>query len=442
MLSRDDARSILQKALSYSRSDEAEATLGGGNSANIRFARNQPTTTGSGETAELSYTAVFGKRVGSASTSDLEDGGLRNVVKKAEELARVAPESPEYMPRLGPQKYLETPTWDKSANEITSGNRANIARAAIDAAKGAGVEAAGYFEQGESFSAIANSHGLFGYSRGTSVDYSLTMRSSDGNGSGWAAASSQRRGGVVTETVTARSLRKATESRNPVQLEPGEYPVVLEPSCTGDMLQLLYWNLGRRGADEGRSFFSNTENGTRIGEALFDSRISIYSDPTHRDAPSTPWGDDGLPLARTAWISEGVLRNLAVGRYWAEKKGLPVIPMGSNVIMEGGSASIDDLVASIDHGLLVSSFWYIRTVDPRTILHTGLTRDGLVLIEKGKIPRPVVNFRWNESPASIFSKTEMLGVAERVVTREGNLPMMAPPIKASAFRFTSVSPST
>lgn len=442
MLSESEAKELLDRALSFRTSDEAETSLSGSDEANIRFARNMPTTAGRSESVSLGYTAVIGRKVGSASTSDLDDHGLRSVVERAESLARLAPESPEYMPRLGPQKYMATPAWDQGTMGLTPADRAAVARAAIEAGRSNDVTAAGFFNHGGSFSARANSNGLFGYDRGTSAEYTLTMRSSEGNGSGWAAAASHRPSGIDAASLTARALRKALDSRNPVQLDPGVYPVVLEPSCVGDMLQLLYWNLGRRGADEGRSFFSSGNGETKIGQKLFDERITIYSDPANALAPSTPWGDDGLPLSKTVWIEKGVVKNLSVGRYWAEKKGLNPLPSGSNVIMDGMGGSVDDLVAATDHGLLVTSFWYIRGVDPRTILHTGLTRDGLFLIEKGEITRPVVNFRWNESPASIFAKTEMLGRAERVVTREGSMPTVAPPLTASEFRFTSVSPST
>lgn len=442
MLSESEARRILETALSFRTSDEATASLSGGRESNIRFARNMPTTTGESESISLSYTAVFGRKVGSASTSDLDNPGLRNVVERAERLARLAPESPEYMPCLGPQKYIATPGWDQQTMYLSPADRAAVARAAIESARSNDVMSAGFFSHGGSFSALANSSGLFAYDRGTSVEYTLTMRSKEGNGSGWAAASSHRSSGIDLASLTARALRKALDSRNPAQLDPGAYPVVLEPSCVGDMLQLLYWNLGRRGADEGRSFFSNGGNGTRLGEKLFDERITIWSDPASPIAPSTPWGEGGMPLSKTVWIEKGVVKNLAVGRFWGEKKGIPPLPFGSNIVMEGMDGSVDDLIASTDYGLLVTSFWYIRGVDPRTILHTGLTRDGLFLIEKGRITRPVVNFRWNESPAAIFAKTEMLGRAGRVVTREGSIPTVAPPLKASEFRFTSVSPST
>jgi predicted Zn-dependent protease len=256
------------------------------------------------------------------------------------------------------------------------------------------------------------------------------VRTQDGSGSGWAAAESFRSGAVDTRRITDRAIRKALDSQKPTPIEPGTYPVVLENSATGDMINLYRWNLGRRGADEGRSFFSDPVKGTKIGEKLFSEKITIYSDPMHPVVPARPWGDDGLPLGRTVWVDRGVQKNLSTGRYWAKEKGLQVVPWASNVIMEGEEHSLDELIASMDYGLLVTSFWYIRQVDPKTILYTGLTRDGVFLVEKGKITRPVIK------------DVEMMSRPERVVTREGNAPMLAPAIKVKEFHFTSVSTST
>ncbi|MEO5928450.1 MAG: TldD/PmbA family protein [Candidatus Kapaibacterium sp.] len=442
ILTRDQAKTILDKVISYAKSDETEASLSGGVSGNLRFARNSPTTSGATSTLSLNVTCVFGKRVGSYSTTQTDDDSLREAVRRAEELAHLSPESPEYMPRLGPQTYIETPQWDESTVRLTPDDRARIAGLAIDEARKKNLVSAGYFENGESFSALANSRGLFGYHRSTGANYTLTVRTADGTGSGWAAAESHRATTIDAESITVRAIEKALRSQNPAPIEPGAYRVVLEPSAAGDMLKLFRWSLGRRGADEGRSYFSDAGQGTKIGQKLFGDNITIYSDPASKLVPSEPWGGDGIPLGKTVWVEQGVLKNLSTDRFWAKEKNLPAIPWGSNTVMEGEEHSLDDLVAATDHGLLVTSFWYIRSVDPRTILYTGLTRDGVFLIENGKIVRPVINLRWNESPAAIFKGVEMMSRPERIVTREGNQPMLVPAMKVKEFHFTSVSTST
>jgi predicted Zn-dependent protease len=439
--SADDLRALLERALSFTNADEAEASVHMASEANLRFANNQPTTNGMARDTSLHVRCTFGRRVGRATTSQTDDASLQRTVERAERIAKLSPESPEEMPRLGEQSYATPPSWDERTATLAPESRSAVARDAIAAAREADLDAAGYIEDGWAVQAFANSAGGFGYHRQTGASYSITARTRHEGGSGWSAAESQRAERVDGRSVTDRAIRKALGSRSPVELAPGAYPVILEPSAMGDMVNLYFSSLDRRSADEGRSFFSDPARGTKLGDQLFGESISVYSDPTDDRAPSTPWGEDGLPLARTEWARNGLQKNLFVSRYWAQERGLTPVPRGTNLIMEGGTASLDDLVASMSYGLVVTSFWYIRTVDPQTILHTGLTRDGLFLVENGEITRPVVNFRWNESPAAVFRAIEAMTPGERVVTREGYLPIVAPAAKVGEFRFTSVSPS-
>lgn len=440
--SRDEVRDLLDRTLAFSDADESDATLYVSSEANLRFANNVPTTNGMSRDTSLHVSCIFGKRVGRASTSQTDPESLKRVVEKAVRIARISPESPEHMPRIGMQAYSTPPSWDERTAELPAEHRTSIAREAIEASKSQGLVSAGFVEDGWALTAFANSAGGFGYYPQTFSGYSLTVRDTANNGSGWAAAESQRADSIAGRTITDRAIAKALRSREPVELEAKAYPVILEPSAMGDMVQLYFSSLDRRNADEGRSFFSAPDGGTTLGQKLFGDDVSIYSDPTDKAAPSTPWGEDGLPIGRIEWARNGVQNNLFVSRFWAQERTLDPVPRGTNLIMKGGSASLDELVASTAYGLLVTSLWYIREVDPQTILHTGLTRDGLFLIENGEITRPVVNFRWNESPAAVLRSIEALSASERVVTREGYLPTVAPAAKLSEFRFSSLSPST
>ena len=178
---------------------------------------------------------------------------------------------------------------------------------------------------------------------------------------------------------------------------------------------------------------SKEGGGTKLGEKIVDERVNIWSDPLHPDVPASTWSGDGLPRKKTQWIENGVVKNLAYDRYWATQQGVDPVPFPANMIMEGGDTSFDEMIKSTKRGILVTRFWYIRSVDPQTLLFTGLTRDGTFYIENGQIKYPVKNFRFNESPIIMLNNLEALGKQVRV---NGNL---LPYMKVRDFTFTSLS---
>ena len=194
-----------------------------------------------------------------------------------------------------------------------------------------------------------------------------------------------------------------------------------------------------RSAEEGRSFLSKKGGGTRLGEQLMDEKVTIYSDPFNPELPSSTWSGDGLPREKTTWIEKGVVKNLSYSRFWADKKGVKPLPGPGNIIMEGGTATIDDMIKSTEKGILVSRLWYIRMVDPQTLLLTGLTRDGLFYIENGQIKFPIKNFRFNESPVIMLNNVEALGKPERSISVESYRSYLIPPMKIKEFTFSSLS---
>jgi predicted Zn-dependent protease len=195
----------------------------------------------------------------------------------------------------------------------------------------------------------------------------------------------------------------------------------------------MFRSFGARRADEGRSFMSKEGGGTKLGEKIVDERINIYSDPLNTEAPGATWSGDGQALKKMNWIENGVVKNLFYSRFWAKEKGVEPVPFPSNGIMEGGDASLEDLIKSTKKGILVTRLWYIRNVDPQTLLYTGLTRDGTFYIENGKIKHPIKNFRFNESPIIMLNNLETLGKQVRI---EGSL---IPYMKIREFTFTSLS---
>jgi predicted Zn-dependent protease len=443
-LSRAEARQLAERVLALSKSDGCQVSLSSGANGDTRYARNEVTTAGDAVDAAATVTARFGKRTASVTTNLLDDDGLRRAVETCERLARLAPENPELMPLLPAQVYADVPAFASGTAGLDAARRADAVRVVTGAADRAGLVAAGFVHRVAGAGAVANSAGLFGYHAATRAVHTLTVRTPDGKGSGWAGtAHNDWARATPTGALAERAMRKAQGSRQPGTLEPGRYTVVLEPTAVGNLLSLLAFSLNARAADEGRSFFSKRGGGNKIGERVVDERVTLVSDPQDPDLLTAPYTGEGLPVGRTTWIENGVLRHLAYDRFWADKQGVPPTPFAGGFRLTGGTATLDDLIAGVDRGLLVTRFWYIRAVDQRTLLYTGITRDGVFLIERGKVTRAVQNFRFNESPVAMLNNLVAIGRPERISTSEsgdvGGAAAVAPPLVVRAFNFTSVS---
>jgi predicted Zn-dependent protease len=230
------------------------------------------------------------------------------------------------------------------------------------------------------------------------------------------------------------------ESKNPGVIEPGKYTVILEPSAVCDLLGLMLGSMDVRSADEGRSFFTKKGGGNKIGEKLFGDRVNIVSDPHDPAAPGSIYSTDGLPSRRRVWVENGVLKDLICSRFWAQKSNREPVPNPTNLVMAGGKTSIAEMIQNTKKGILVTRLWYIREVDPRTLVFTGLTRDGTFLIENGKISKPVKNFRFNESPVAMLNNIEAMGPPERTTGSEvEDWSVLVPPLLVKEFTFSSLS---
>ena len=442
MLSRDEAQALLKKVLAFSKAEACEVNLNGNTTGNVRYARNSVSTAGLVDNLQMVVQSNFGLRSGTATINEFDDASIEKVVRRSEELAKLAPENPEFMPPLGPQTYAESTGWFDDTAKIDAEYRAQAASSSIEPAKAQKSVAAGYLEHTAGFAAMANSKGLFAYYPSTNVNFSVTMRTEDGTGSGWVGLDQNDVKKLDHVAGSRTALAKAVGSREARAIEPGKYTVILEPSASIDLLNNMFFGMDRRQADEGRSFMAKAGGGNKLGEKLFDERVTIYSDPSHPDVPAAPWDGNGLPRDRTVWIEKGVMKNLFVSRFWAKEKGVKPIPFPANGIMEGGTASTEDLIASTERGILVTRTWYIRVVDPQTVLLTGLTRDGTFMIENGKVSFPIKNMRFNESPIIMLNNLEALGKPLRVQGGDGDGGgggIMVPPMKIRDFTFTSLS---
>ena len=446
-----ECRKIAERALSYARTPDASVSLAYAHAGNTRFANNEITTSGATESVTVVVTATRDGRTGRVSLNETSAAALERAVRRAEELTGLLPPDPEYVGALEKQDYLKIVAWDEATARLDAAARLPGVRAVVEPAAKESFNASGFFTHTGRVQCIANKAGNFGWHRSTDCSFSATVRTADGTGSGWAEDSAWQAKDLDAPALAARALQKARDSRGATPLAPGDYTVVLEPAAVAQFLQagLGFQALSARAAEEGRSYFSRQGGGTRVGEKVFHESVTLKTDPADPRRPAAPWGggggggggggsgfgagEPGLASRPITWIRNGVVENLSYDRYWAKQAGRAPTPAPTGLILEGGQETLESLIAGTERGLLVTNFWYIRSVNPQTLQVTGLTRDGLWWIENGKIVRPVTNFRFNESPAVMLQN--VVGMTPAV--RTGN--SLVPALKATSFTFTSHS---
>jgi len=441
-LSRDDMKSLCDRILSFARADHTRVSINAGVRGFTRTAMNRVTTAGNTTDVSIRVTSAFGKRIASVDTNRIDPASLERAVKDAEALARLSPENPEFMPDSGAQTYTDVKGYYPSTGDLSTEDRARSAAVVLKSAEAAKAVAAGFIDMYAGSEGVANSAGLFAHHASTGVASTLTVRTPDGASSGWAGDEGADWTTIESDRIAEDALRKCESWRGKTALEPGRYDVVLEPTAAGMLLSRLVGAFDARSAEEGRSYFSKKGGGTLLGEKLFDERVTIVSDPAFPNGETAPFTGSGDPVQREVWVENGVVRNLSYSRFWASRKNVPPKPGMSNFIMSGGEASLDDLIRSVNRGVLITRFWYIRGLNPRVLSQTGLTRDGTFLIENGRISRPVTNFRFNQSLAELLQNVEMLGRPTRVCAGENSsagTPVIVPALKVSDFNLTSVS---
>ena len=453
MLTQDEAKKLTDKIIGYATYPECHVTVNDTEQAYTRFANNGITTASFSKRHSVAIAVTRDGRTGTYSVNDLDDSSLRSAVKKAEELAAIAPPNPERLPALGTQQYPKVNDYDEFTATARSPEMIPHVKTVVDAAVRQKLVAAGLVERSHHVSVIANKAGLFGYHNAADSQLTTTIRMADGSSSGWAGQPSTKLKGIDSAKLAAVAIEKCKRWKNPVKLEPGNYTVVLEPTAAGDLVRLMAPAFGARATEEGRTFLSKRGGGNLLGEKLFPEFITLRSDPFDDRQPSLPWTGDLLPTKAIQWIDKGTVANLAYDRYWANKTGKEPTPGGggggggrgggfgggaSSLILEGSDQTLEQLIAGVERGLLVTHFWYIRFVNQQTLQHTGLTRDGLFLIENGKITQPVMNFRFLESPVRLLQNTKVVGQAVRVRGLEAGM-MIAPSLVAVDFPLPSIS---
>jgi predicted Zn-dependent protease len=440
MLTREDALKICDAVLGHARAagaEDAQVQVQSSIESHARFADNSITTSGRAEDVDITLTVWVGGKRGAITGNDAGADALKRIADDAVQIARVSPVHREYLPTLGPLDYAASAGFAAATAEVDLAARAKAMQAALAACRAAKVNGAGFHTARAFATAAATANGNRRYFQSSQADFSLTARSADGTGSGYYAGDHFDLARLDAARIAEQAVGKAVRSQQPKAIEPGVYPVILEPQAVSDLLGSLTGALDARSADEGRSAFSARDGKTRIGEAMFSEKINLYSDPMHAEMPAVPSTSEGVPATRLSLIKSGVLENLVYSRYWAAQKKVAPTPGPVNYILESTQPpmSLDDMIAATPRGLLISRFWYVRLVDPRTIVLTGLTRDGLWWIDKGRISHPVRNLRFNQSVLAMLAPWNVQGVG----APQRLSPWMVPALKLDSFTFTSIS---
>jgi predicted Zn-dependent protease len=437
MLSQDEIKSILDKIMSMSKADETEAVLGSYRSSLTRFAENHIHQNVSQDNVYLSVTAILGNKMGEASTNKIDAESIKRTVESATEIAKLAPPDDNLLPRLGAQKYQEVQAYDPEIDELTPMDRARAVADVVHACEKNGLNSAGAFSDSSQIGALATSKGLFACYKSTDINFSASAMGDDS--SGWVERSSHKRADIDTKSLGQIVIEKALTSKNPKEVPPGNYTVILEPDAVSELVGFMLGGFNAMSVDEGRSYLTD-----KMGKKIVGDYINLTSDPYHPLHQGRPFDGDGVPTKKVDLIKNGVAQNLVYDRLTAKKHGLEPTGHGgggrnaygaypSYTVMEGGKSTLEEMIASTDKGILVTRFWYTNIVDPMKVIVTGMTRDGTFWIENGKIAYGIKNFRINQNVLDMLSNVEMMS---EPVSSGG---MVLPAMKIRDFHFSSGS---
>jgi len=390
----------------------------------------------------VSIRTVVDSRTARATTNRIDEDSLRATIEASLSLAHSQPKVPNLLPMPGKQRYRTVNRFVKQTAALSAEDRARAVRRACDLAVKKGQVAAGIFSNGQSQSALANSRGLFAAYRETHSGFSITMQ--EGSAASWAKANSADVRTFDPLKLAARVGEKAHLALNAHELAPGRYTVILEPAAVLDLVGFLFYDFAATALADKRSCLNE-----RMGKQLFGQNISITDDVYHPLQQGAPFDGEGLPRQRVVLVDRGIPKNLVYSR--AAAKAAHKQPTGHgfalpneygeapmNLVFGGGDSSVDRMVASTERGLLVTRLWYIREVDPYEKVMTGMTRDGLFLVENGRVTGAVRNFRFNQSLIEMLKNVELLGPAIRA-TGEEAFEMVVPAMKVRDFHFSEVT---
>jgi predicted Zn-dependent protease len=449
----------VERALAAATADDTIVIASVTHSANVRWANNTLTTNGVTRSTDVTVVSVVGggaPRAASLTRSGVTAENLADLVAASTAAAAESPTADDAAP------LVELPAdanWELEPGDTTVQDMAAVAEglaAAFDAARARSEHRFGYAEHSVTTTYLGSSRGLRLRDEQADGRLELTGRSTDGSRSAWAGMRAGTAAGLDVAALERDVAQRLDWSSRRIDLGAGHYDAILPPSAVADLMVEAYWSMGALDAHEGSTVYSRPGGGTRVGETLTDAALTLRSDPAMPGLECTPFVtaaassrlssvfDNGLPLTPVSWISDGILEALLQTRHSAQVTGLPVTPFVDNLSLEATDASggVDDIVASTERGLLLTCLWYIREVDPQTLLLTGLTRDGVFLVENGEVVGAVTNFRFNESPVGMLRRLTAIGATQDTFPRElGDYftRVRMPALRVADFNMSSVS---
>jgi PmbA protein len=440
-----ELRRIIDTVLRLAKStgaDETEVHVDETADALTRFANNAIHQNVAEHGLNVSIRTVVDSRTARATTNRVDQDSLRAAIEASLSLAHSQPKDPHVLPLPGKQRYQKVRRFVKETAALTPEQRARAVRRACDLAIQNGQVAAGIFASGLQQSALGNSRGLFAAYRETHAEFSITMQ--ENPAASWAKANAASVRDFDPQKLAQRASEKAHLAVDARELSPGRYTVILEPAAVLDLVGFLFYDFSATALLDKRSCLND-----RMGKPLFGKNISITDDAYHPLQLGVPFDGEGLPRQQVLLVDRGVPKNLVYARSTAKSAGKKPTGHGfalpneygeapMNLVFAGGDTSLEKMVASTDRGLLVTRLWYIREVDPYEKVMTGMTRDGLFLVENGKVTSAVRNFRFNQSILELLRNVEQLGPAVRA-TGEEAFEMVVPAMKVRGFHCSEVT---
>ncbi len=446
MLGRERIKQITDNILARSAADQTEVVVIAGDQALTRFANSTIHQNVSEVDTEVRIRTVLGKRIGVATTNKLSDGALEETLDRALSIARLQPENPDFKSLPGPQPIPDVAAYSEATAGCTPEQRAQGAGAICLMAREAGVIGSGLLSTSVLEIGVANSLGTFAYFPTTRADISAVVLSD--TSAGYAAARSLDVNELDYETIGREAVGKCLRSQNPRALEPGKYTVILEPYAVQDFVNMMSWTgFSAVSLQEGRSFMVG-----KLGKQLVDSRVSIWDDGLSSEGIPMPFDFEGVPKRRVDFIEHGVARDVIYDSYRAGKEegkestghALPAPggmgPFPLNTFFGPGDASLEGMIAGTERGIYVTRFHYTRPVEPKTVIVTGMTRDGTFLIENGEIAYPVKNLRFTQSYLEALNQVDRIGKELRLLGGMGDIAHdSVPALKLHGFNFTGAT---